>query len=206
MQQAKNYSDPELVSAIQSEAGIEGAIAFIYRNYYRLLESFVLSNSGREADAEDIIQEVLIVFVEMVQKNKYRGEASVKSFLYTLTRNLWISELRKRSSGTKRNEFFEHGREKTEQDVSHYLVYKESQKSVMKLFDQLGEKCKQILTLFYYDNLPMNEILKHTTYENEQVLRNKKYKCLKELTDRIQASPFIYNELKSALKYTVKYE
>ena len=151
-------------------------------------------------DAEDIIQEVLVVFIDIVQTQRYRNEASVRSFLYTLTRNLWISELRKRNSDSRRNEFFEADREKVEEDVSNFLIYNEAQVLIVELFDRMGEKCKRILTLFYYENLSMKEILKQTNYENEQVLRNRKYKCLKELTDVIQQSPTILNNVKSALQ------
>ena len=200
MQPIKSFSDAELITAIKTGNNIDNAIGFIYRNHYHLLENYVLTNSGNEMDAEDIIQEVLVVFIDMVQLQKYRSEASIRSFLYTLTRNLWITELRKRKSDFRRNEFFELGREKEEEDVSSYLLYRESQGVIIELFERMGEKCKQILTLFYYEDLSMKEILKQTHYENEQVLRNRKYKCLKELTDLVQQSPSIFNNVKSALQ------
>ncbi|WP_026261100.1 RNA polymerase sigma factor [Spirosoma luteum] len=200
MQTVKNFSDAELITALKTGANIDNAVGFIYRSYYRMLENYVLTNSGNEMDAEDIIQEVLVVFIDIVQTQRYRNEASVRSFLYTLTRNLWISELRKRTSDSKRDGLFEENREKEEEDVSNLLIYKEAQVLIAELFERMGEKCKQILTLFYYENLSMKEILTQTSYENEQVLRNRKYKCLKELTDIIQQSPTISNSVKSALQ------
>ena len=200
MRNAKNFSDTELIAAIRTGNDIDNAVGFVYRNYYRLLENFILTNSGNEMDAEDTIQEVLVVFIDIVQTDKYRSEASVRSFLYTLTRNLWITELRKRTSDLRRNELFETSREKEEEDVSGYLVHKEAQTILAELFERMGETCKHILTLFYYENLSMKEILKQMNYENEQVLRNKKYKCLKELTDIVQQSPTIFNNVKSALQ------
>ncbi|MBC7920633.1 MAG: sigma-70 family RNA polymerase sigma factor [Ferruginibacter sp.] len=201
MDVVKSFSDADLVTAIKTGNGIDHAIGFIYRTHYRLLESFVLANRGDAMDAEDLIQEVLVIFVEMVQKDKYRGEAGVKSFLYSLTHNLWISELRKRSSTAKRNALFENNRETVEKDVAGYLMYKEAQKKVIELLGGLGEKCKQILTLFYYENLPMKEILKQTSYENEQVLRNKKYRCLQQLTTTMRQSPAIFDDLRNLLQY-----
>jgi RNA polymerase sigma factor (sigma-70 family) len=195
-----NFSDQELIEAVQSPQGVNQAIAFLYKNHYRLLERYVLNNSGDSADAQDVIQEVMVSFVELVQQGKYRGEASVKSFLYTLLRNLWITELRKKGANSKRHELYENGREQWDQDVSEHLVYKEAQKTVLALFDQIGEGCRKILTLFYYDNLSMKEILEHTNYDSEQVLRNKKYKCLKEITDLLQKNPAISENVKSALQ------
>ena len=200
MQVSGKKTNEDLILAIKSGNKIDEAISFIYKNYYSLLENIVLSNSGNKADAEDVIQEVLVVFIEMVIKDKYRAEASVKSFLYTLTRNLWISELRKKSSAQKRNTNFEDSRELIENDISDYLVYYESQKLVMTLFEKLGEKCNKILTYFYYNNYSMKEILQKVDYESEQVLRNKKYKCLKGLINMVDSSPGIKENLKTALQ------
>lgn len=196
----KSYSDAELTEAIRNGSEIDQAIRFMYGTYYELMERLILSNSGNAEDAEDIFQEVILVFIEMVQKDKYRGEASVKSMFYTLTRNLWITELRKRNSTSKRNEYFEVDRDVIEQDVTDYLAYKENQKYVLDLFEQLGDKCKEILTLFYFEGLSMKEILAKVNYQNEQVLRNKKYKCVKEIIDKVQGSPSIFKNLKTALQ------
>jgi hypothetical protein len=35
----------------------------------------------------------------------------------------------------------------------------------------------------------MKEIVSQMHYENEQVVRNKKYKCLQQLTDKIKQNP-----------------
>ena len=53
----------------------------------------------------------------------------------------------------------------------------------------MGESCRKILSLFYYENLSMKEIVSQMHYENEQVVRNKKYKCLQQLTDKIKQNP-----------------
>jgi RNA polymerase sigma factor (sigma-70 family) len=201
MKVSKNYSDQELLTAIGTKEGIDGAINFIYLQYYKSLEYYVLSNSGTKDDAQDVIQEVLVVFIDLIQQKKYRGDSSVKTFLYSLTRNLWISELRKQASTQKRNTVFETEKDTVDEDISVLLGRHESQKSVVALFGAMGEKCKLILTLFYYDELPIKEILEQTEYENEQVLRNKKYKCLKELTDAIKKSPTVYNSIKEALQH-----
>jgi DNA-directed RNA polymerase specialized sigma subunit len=57
------------------------------------------------------------------------------------------------------------------------------------MLNDLGESCKKILELFYYESLSMKEIVSHMHYENEQVVRNKKYKCLQQLTDKMKQNP-----------------
>jgi RNA polymerase sigma factor (sigma-70 family) len=199
--QTASYTDADIIRDIQSDEHLERAVAHVYQEYYGLLEKMVLQNSGNAADAEDVVQEVLIAFVEMVRKDKYQGKASVKSFLYTLARNIWISELRKRGSAGRRHEQYESERDDSQSDISEYLSYQEGQQFIRQLFAQLGEKCQQILSLFYYGDYSMKEILQQTDYENEQVLRNKKYKCLKTLISKVQQSPVLYDQLKNALHH-----
>ena len=69
----------------------------------------------------------------------------------------------------------------------------------MLVMESLGETCKKILLAFYFQNLAMREILKTLEYENEQVVRNKKYKCLKQLEQMMAAQPGLVKSLKSLL-------
>jgi hypothetical protein len=46
----------------------------------------------------------------------------------------------------------------------------------------------------------MKEIVEHLPYENEQVVRNKKYKCLQSLTGLIKGSPAIARRIGEIFK------
>ena len=196
-----NYSDDEIVQALKSSRQMDAAIGYIYKKYYGLLEYYVVNNKGTKEDAADIIQETIVAFIEIVANDKYRGDASVKSFLYSITRNLWLSELRKRNSADNRNRIFEKGKDEIEQGAVNQLIKSEYYKAIQDLFERLGEKCKQLLTLVYYEDLSMKDILEKTTdYQNEQVLRNKKYKCMKQLEQMIEDNQDLKTQFKNALK------
>lgn len=201
MKKNNTYSDQELISAITNKENVNQAIRFMYDGYYRYLENYVLQNSGSKDDAADIIQETFLVFIKIVEENKYRQESGVKSFLYSIVKNLWITELRKRKSMGIRNEIFENAKESVTPDISQSLVRHESHKLIMELFQSLGHKCKNILLLFYYENLPMKEIMEKEGFSSEQVLRNKKHKCLKSLIEKIQSDEKTYSTVKNALQY-----
>lgn len=202
MQVIRDYSDQEIIGALKTDRDTDAAIGFIYRNYYGSLENYVLNNNGSKDDAADLIQETLVAFIDIVRQNKFRGESSVKSFLYSVIKNLWLSEMRKRNNAGNRNRIFEKGKDIEEQATVEELVKKEYQKTIVDLFEKLGEKCKQLLLFVYYEDLSMKEIaVKMPEYENEQVLRNKKYKCMKSLEQMIQENPELRNQFKNALKY-----
>jgi RNA polymerase sigma factor (sigma-70 family) len=195
----KRYTDLSLIQALQSEPIPDEAIKELYRNHYSLTAAYIRQNSGSDQDAEDIFQEVILAFIEILKKDKFRGESSVSTFLYAVTRNIWLNELKKRDRSRQRDEIFEKGRNPLEVDVSHLIADREMKSQLMLLVDALGETCKKILLAFYFQNLPMKEILKTLEYENEQVVRNKKYKCLKQLEQMMAAQPGLVKSLKSLL-------
>lgn len=201
MEIVKKYTDSELIAAIQSSKNIDPAVKFMYREYYEMLKVYTCRNSGSDQDAQDIFQEVLVAFIDLVQKGKFRGESSIRTFLFSMNRHMWLNELKKRGRTEKRDTVFENEKDTTLPDVSHVIAQAEMQQQVLDIVEELGETCKKILLAFYYDNLSMKEILAALPYESEQVVRNKKYKCLKQLEQLLTANPNLAQTLKTALNY-----
>lgn len=199
MEVIKNFPDSEIVGNLRSGKKMDETMKAIYRMHFDSLCWHIMNNNGSREDAEDIFQEVLVSFIDLVQKDKFRGESSVKTFLFSLNRNLWLNELKRKGRALAREEKFEKGQEKTEEDFGHQLAEREGKKAVLDVVEKLGETCKKILLLFYYENLPMKEIVSATDFENEQVVRNKKYKCLKQLEQMLDTNPILKQTLKNLL-------
>jgi RNA polymerase sigma factor (sigma-70 family) len=199
MEVVRSFSDIELITNLQSGNRINESIRAIYKNHFDYLCWFVINNSGNREDAEDIFQEVVVNFIEAVQKNKFRGESSVKTFLYSLNRHAWLNELKRRGRASQRELKYERELDRQTIDVSHFIADREAKSQIMKIIDQLGDVCKKILVMFYYENLSMREILEKMKYETEQVVRNKKYKCLKQLEQMLDDNPLLKETLKKAL-------
>ena len=199
MEVTRNSADAELIEALQQERTTDQAIRTLYRNYYEALSWYVMNNSGSAQDAQDIFQEVVIAFVDLVRKNKFRGESSVKTFLFSMNRHYWLNELKRRGRALAREEKFERMQDRTTASAEMNMTNMESGQEIMKLVDQLGESCKKILLLYYYEDYSMKQILEQMHYENEQVVRNKKYKCIKQLEQIINNNPSLKQALKSIL-------
>ena len=199
MEVIRNFPDSELVANLRAGKRMDESIKAIYRNHFNSLSWYVMNNSGTRQDAEDVFQEVVVAFIDLVQKDKFRGESTVKTFLYSLNRHTWLNELKRRGRALAREEKYEKEQEKTEPDTSDLIADREGKNEVMRLVGELGETCRRILLLFYFENLSMKEILDATEYENEQVVRNKKYKCLKQLEQMINENPILKLTLKNLL-------
>ncbi len=199
MEVIRNFPDSELVANLRNGKKMDESIKTIYRSYFDSLSWYVMNNSGSRQDAEDIFQEVVVNFIDVVQKDKFRGESSIKTFLYSLNRFTWLNELKKRGRSLKREEKYEHEQDRVELDTSELMTEREEKATLTNLVAKLGQTCQKILILFYYENLSMKEILAVTDYDNEQVVRNKKYKCLKQLEKMINERPALKKILKNLL-------
>ena len=195
------YSDDELLSLLGSGKAIDNPVKHLYEKYFYVLSSYIEQNQGSREDAEDIFQEVVLTFIDLVRKNKFRGESSVKTFLFAINRNIWLNELKRRGRQLKRNEKFSVEQPDAEPGVEKMISNREARKQVFNIIESLGEVCKKILLAFYYENLPISEILTRLDYQNEQVVRNKKAKCMKSLEEKFSADPALAQKFKSALQY-----
>jgi len=194
------FTDNELIAAIGEKNDLNKAILFLYQQYSQVTSSFIINYGASQQDAEDVFQETVIAFIDIVKKGNYRMEASIKTFLVSIARNIWRNETKKRQRSDFREKQFESGREQSEGDVSLLISELEKKKQLRELVFKLGEPCRKLLLLFYYENLSMKEILAHLPYENEQVVRNKKYKCLQQLTGMIKENPSIAGQLTEIIK------
>ncbi len=201
MEKGSHFTDTALLQLLKSNESPDEGIKYLYRSQYTVTKAYINQNNGSDQDAEDIFQEVIVTFIELVKKDKFRGESSVATFLYAITRNTWLNELKKRGRSKLRDEKFEKAKDSTEMDISHLIVNREIKRQLMQVVDSLGDTCKKILLAFYFENLAMKDILKTMQYENEQVVRNKKYKCLKQLEQMMTAQPQLAKNLKSVLFY-----
>jgi RNA polymerase sigma factor (sigma-70 family) len=201
MEVIKNYGDEALLRAIQDDINMDDAIRYLYRNYFEGMSIYVQKNQGSRQDAEDIFQESIVAFIQLVQQNRFRGDASIKTFLFAINKNTWLNELKRRGRAGVREAKFETAKETVDEGISQYIAGREAREHILVIMDKLGEGCKKILLAFYYENLSMKEILTTMNYENDQVLRNKKHKCLKQLEQLLTADPVLAKTLKDALQY-----
>ena len=173
----------------------ERALKVIYQKNKNLVFSYILKNSGTLEGAKDIYQETIIAFYENVRDDKFRGESSMATYIYSIAKFKWLNQLKK--NNTRR----EH-HDKIEMET-HYdghlatIIEDEKAKRVVDVLSELGEECKKLLIETIYHNKSMKEIVENGAYSSEQVARNKKYKCLQRLKELVAAKPALMKILKA---------
>ncbi len=200
MNEKNHFSDSELIDEICGNKRLEEAIQQLYQEHALIARSFIMGKGATEHDADDIFQETVISFIDSVQKGKFRRESGIRTFLISISKNLWYNEIRRRQRAGNRERLYEMERLQDEPDIPELAGDQEVKKILNQMLNELGDSCKKILELFYFDNLSMKEIVSHLHYENEQVVRNKKYKCLQKLTDRMKQNPTAEKWIKELIK------
>ena len=84
-------TDPELIRRLR--AGDESALELLVTAYWQRLLRFVEGILHQEGAGEDVVQEAFIRL--WMRRTELRLEGSFRAFLYTLTRNAAIDELRR---------------------------------------------------------------------------------------------------------------
>ena len=73
------------------------AIETIYKDNFNLIQSLVINNSGSAEDAKDIFQEAMIVLYQKVQSGSFELNCQIKTFVYSVSRRLWLKRLMQQS-------------------------------------------------------------------------------------------------------------
>jgi RNA polymerase sigma factor (sigma-70 family) len=173
----KRLNDEQLVAAIKR--GDKDAMTQIYKDNYLAVRSYVLKNSGTADDAEDILQDAIIVIWEKIQQDSLELKAKLSTFIFAICRNLWLKRLGKLGRQVQMDGM------KTE-NLTESLddFHQQDRKLVIDMMDKLGAKCKEILSLFYFDGFDMTTIAEKLSYNNADTVKAKKHQCFKQLQEQ----------------------
>ncbi|MHB1278159.1 MAG: RNA polymerase sigma factor [Bacteroidia bacterium] len=165
--------DQEILKLFR-ENELKRGIKAVYSSFPSI-QKMVLTNSGTKEDAEDLFQEVLLVLIEKTKDENFELKSSLSTFLYAIARNLWLKALRKR--GSKASLELDENLASEETDLG---LAEEKQTWAEAALEQLGEKCRELLVLFYYHRLSFESIAKKLGFRNDKVAKNQKYRCLEK--------------------------
>ncbi len=173
---SSNMNEKEIFERICK--GDEKALEFLYQKYYRMMTKLVITNSGTEEEARDVYQDALIVFWQKATSGNLVLTSKMSTYIYSICQNLWRKEL-------DRKKRLSH----EEKDTAVLLDTDSSERErvLAKCIDQLGETCKKVLMLYYFEEMSMQDIADKLGFANTDTAKTKKYKCKKKLDELVKA-------------------
>ncbi|GAA4276093.1 RNA polymerase sigma factor [Aquimarina mytili] len=176
--------------------GDEKTLMAIYEECLPQVTSYVMKNSGTEADARDIFQDAMVFLYQKLEENSLELSGTVGGYIYGVCKNMWRNKIRKNKKMVISDDIISiSGIDET--DMLEDIYENERTAIYQKYFLKLGETCQEVLTLFF-SGVSMKEIAekKGTT---DTFIRRKKYKCKKQIIEMIKKDS-AYNEIKAPSK------
>ncbi|MEL6676733.1 MAG: RNA polymerase sigma factor [Bacteroidota bacterium] len=199
MAEKLNISDSSLIERIkQGGSACDQAMKWIYRQHVDQIVQFIVSRNGSQDEAKDIFQDAMINLMLSIQQEKFKGNSSLRTYLYAISKNLWYRRFN-RSLREDAYKMEQSGAEDLAESPDVLLMETEKQQALHQMMDQLKVKCKEVL-LLWARKFSMKEIAEKLGYQNEQVVRNKKNLCLKELKSLVQENPQVRNMIGELVK------
>lgn len=173
--------------------GSETAFKEVYESNRELFLNFARKYGLGNDDILDVYQDAYIVFYENIRNGKLiEMKSTVATYLISIGKYKILERLRKNNKKVDSSKMLN-----VVKDVDHELenfdiIHEElspEQKLLQKYFEELGEKCKTILTMFYYKKYNIKKIMVEGGYNSENVVKSQKSRCLKSLKESIKNSP-----------------
>jgi len=167
-------SDEQLLTRLFSKHVHERELAWklIYKNDYPAIRDFIRKNHGSESDATDIFQDGLMILHRNLYNGTFREEATIKTYIFRICRNLWLKELQKKQ---KQIVLTSEIAACTGDDSRAYLINVEI---IALLMNELKDDCRNILIEYYYNNKTMAELKEMFNVNSIQAAKNKKLRCM----------------------------
>lgn len=163
----------QIIQQIQS-GNREQAFKELY-NYYPKIEALVIKSGGNKDDASDIFQEALILLFRKLQKSDFVLTSSVETYLYSVCRFMCYDKNR---ANAKQVEWDATLDQNEEDEIAQLFQEEEKFQLAETALKTLGEKCLDILKMFYHQGIKMAEIAQKMKFSSAKIAKNQKYKCL----------------------------
>lgn len=142
-----------------------------------------------EDDAEDIFQNAVVIFYDKVTTGKLTElHSSIKTYLFGIGQNLAHDYLRaqKRKVHEPEEILFRHVVD--DSDHEDKIQFEEDLRRAMQALDLLGEPCKSILQLYYFEHQSLESICQLLGYKSKESVKVQKCKCLQRLRKLMKAA------------------
>jgi RNA polymerase sigma-70 factor (ECF subfamily) len=196
---------PDEQLMIRFQRGDRSAFAVLVRRHQTAIYNFALRQLRVQSQAEDVVQEA---FVRVVQNAAdFKHEARFTTWLYTITRNLCIDQMRKRALRKHASlDEARHGEEgdgptlgeqtaDTRASVEREATGTELKARIAKAVEALPEDQREVFLMREVSNLPFKEIAEIVGVPENTVKSRMRYAL-----ERLQQALSEYEEYARALK------
>lgn len=155
-----------------------------YEEVFPLVAGYIQRKGGDIEDAKEVFQESIVLYYEKLRGGNFEPKAGDGAYLMGIAKKRWLKHCEK-SSGKESLDFVE----LTEENIPKPLTQK-----LLRYLEKAGEKCMNLLQLFYYEKLTMKQVADRFGYTSERSATVQKYKCLAKVRDEVKRKSLSYDD------------
>lgn len=175
-------NDDQIIELIKDNNS-QKAFIVLYK-HFPMIRKMIMTKGGSKDDAQDIFQEALIVFYNKAKDENFKLTSQLSTYLYSVSNYLWKDELRKREKAMTYKVEQQMGDK--EDDLFIELEKEEEIKLAERIINELGDRCRELLILFYSGTMKLKEIGVKMGYNSENTVKTQKYKCLEMAKSKLR--------------------
>lgn len=175
--------DSDLISLIKRHD--EKAIRQVYLDNKQPFLAFASKYPLDKESLLDVYQDAVIALCEQARKGKIDAlQSSVRTYLFSIGKFMIYNQLKKSKKMYPVEDFsdLELELEEYQEDYNEMEI-----KLLQEAFQKLGERCREVLQLFYYEEKKLDDILILLNYSCKDVLKSQKARCVKQLKELIKS-------------------
>lgn len=185
MAEPKIHEDQKIIEGILNNSPL--VIKSIYDRFAPKVINHIKQNNGNASDAQDVIQEVLIMIFNQAKFKNLKLTCPFDAYFFLLCKRKWLNELKKslHKEVTISDEIVS-----TDESTSNHVFETELEDEQQHLFDfmfeRLGNACKELLKMTF--KISSMEKVAENLGVSYAYARKKKSLCIGELTKMVQSS------------------
>jgi RNA polymerase sigma factor (sigma-70 family) len=181
------------ISIDKKQSGREALFMKLYQEAFPLVARHVSKMGGSFDEAKDIFQDALVLYYEKMQVSGVALKYTEKAYLFGIAKYLWIKRYKQNSNNVSLDQ-----QETSFTEVADFAdtMYEEvSSIKLMRLLQQAGQKCMQLLSAFYYEKLDMETLAEQFGFSGPRSATVQKFKCLEKVKETVKEKSLRYEDI-----------
>lgn len=178
------YTEIQIIEGLRVDD--DKVLEFFSRDYREKVRRYIRNRGGTLEDANEVFNDSLIKLIKAIKKP---GKIinSLEDYFFIIYRNEWINMTRLNS----KNLNYTKVADDILDSLDDYENYKQDQicKLIWENIESMSQSCNNILEMFYRKNLSFREIAETLGYSTESSAKQRKYRCIMILKERIKQDP-----------------
>jgi len=171
----KNYNNLQIIDGLKNRNN--DVLKFVIIQNRPMIVFMVESRNGCRQEAEDILQEALMILIKKADKDELKLTVTFSTYLYAVCDKLWLAGFKAKKSELNRIDVY--ANDIYGQDSNSMDDEEPTKSRFMHYYNQLSPVCKDIIK--FYSSKSRVEESSPDMGLTEKYIRKRKYECKNRL-------------------------